>query len=244
MSSELQTNDKAQAYVPATASEAVQLFDLAQREAKAWASCSIVPKAYQGNIPNCMVALDVARRLGASPVQVMQNLYVVHGTPSWSSTFLIAAVNHCGRYGSLRYEERGDIGSEEYAVRAYAFEKSSGDRLDGTWITWKMVKAEGWMDKAGSKWKTMPEQMFKYRAAAFWQRTYAPEIGMGFRTVDEVEDIGYAEVVDTKPVRLSPKQMAELSAQIAKGEVTMEEVSERFPTLAQDQIEQLATVNA
>lgn len=244
MDTSLQPNDKQASYVPDTATEAIQLFDLAQREAKVWASCSIVPKAYQGNIANCMVALDVARRLGASPAQVMQNLYVVHGTPSWSSTFLIAAVNHCGRYGSLRYEERGDITSEDYSVRAYAYEKSSGDRLDGTWITWKMVKAEGWMDRAGSKWRTMPEQMFKYRAAAFWQRTYAPEIGMGFRTADEVEDMGYADVVEAKPVRFSLKQMAEVSAQLARGETTMEEITERFPTLATDQIEQLVTVNA
>jgi hypothetical protein len=237
MSTELVVNEKASGQI-----EQVQLFDLAQREAMAWSKAGIVPKAYQGKISDCIVALDVAKRLGASPLQVMQNLYIVHGTPSWSSTFLIAAVNHCGRYGSLRYEERGDINSDDYGVRAWATEKGSSDRLCGSWITWKMVKAEGWLDKAGSKWKTMPEQMFRYRAAAFWQRTYAPEIGMGFSTKEEVEDIGYAEVVAERPVLLTPAQMKQAQAEIECGHTTVGEILERFPTLSAEQVEELRTV--
>ena len=31
----------------------------------------------------------------------------------------------------------------------------------------------------------MPEQMFMYRAAAFWQRIYAPELSLGMQTIDE-----------------------------------------------------------
>ena len=58
-----------------------------------------------------------------------------------------------------------------------------------------MVKNEGWASKPGSKWKSMPEQMFRYRAAAFWQRMYAPEISMGFSTADEIEDIQTIDVV-------------------------------------------------
>ena len=52
-----------------------------------------------------------------------------------------------------------------------------------------MAKKEGWFNKSGSKWQTMPEQMLRYRAAAFWQRVYCPEISMGFMTTEEAEDI-------------------------------------------------------
>lgn len=163
-------------------------FELMQRIAKAFSSSNLVPKHYQGNLPNCMIALDMARRIGANPLMVMQNLYVVHGTPSWSSKFLIATVNTCGRYSTLRYEWFGTKGQDDYGCRAWAVEKETGERLDGIVVDWKMVKAEGWSSKSGSKWLTMADQMFIYRAAAFWQRAYAPDLGMGLVTEEEVRD--------------------------------------------------------
>ena len=166
----------------------LQAFELIQRVSKAFASSDLVPKQYQGNLANCMIAMDMAQRIGANPLMVMQNLYVVHGTPGWSSKFLIATINVCGRYSSLRYEWRGKPGDSEYGCRAWAIEKETGERLDGIWVDWKMVKAEGWDAKNGSKWKTMPDQMFVYRAAAFWQRAYAPELGMGLQTAEELQD--------------------------------------------------------
>lgn len=66
---------------------------------------------------------------------------------------------------------------------------SDGEVCIGTEITWDMVKSEGWLDKSGSKWKTMPEQMFNYRAAAFWARKFCPELLMGIPTADEVKDV-------------------------------------------------------
>ena len=56
-----------------------------------------------------------------------------------------------------------------------------------------MANAEGWVSKAGSKWKTMPELMMRYRAAAFFGRLYAPEITMGMHSVEEVVDIQHEE---------------------------------------------------
>jgi hypothetical protein len=167
----------------------LQGFELMQRVAKAFSSSSLVPAQYQNNLPNCMIAMDMAQRIGANPLMVMQNLYIVHGTPGWSSKFLIATINVCGRFNALRYEWKGQPGEDSYGCRAWTIEKSTGERLDGIWVTWAMVNAEGWASKNGSKWKTMPDQMFIYRAAAFWQRAYAPELGMGLQTVEELHDI-------------------------------------------------------
>ena len=166
----------------------LQSFELIQRVSKAFASSDLVPKQYQGNLANCMIAMDMAQRIGANPLMVMQNLYIVHGTPGWSSKFLIATINACGRYSSLRYEWKGTPGKPDYGCRAWAIERETGERLDGIWVTWEMVRAEGWEAKNGSKWKTMPDQMFVYRSAAFWQRAYAPELGMGLQTSEEITD--------------------------------------------------------
>lgn len=164
-------------------------FDLMQRVSKAFASSTLVPQQYQNNIPNCMIALNLAQRLKADELMVMQNLYIVHGNPGWSSKFLIASVNTCGRFSALRYEWRGLEGQPDFGCRAWAIERESGERLDGAWVDWNMVRAEGWDKKNGSKWKTMPQQMFIYRAASFWQRAYAPEISMGLSTAEELQDV-------------------------------------------------------
>lgn len=164
-------------------------FELLKNAARAFATSTLVPEAYRDNPANCMIALELSARIGASPMLVMQNLYVVHGQPGWSAKFLIACVNTCGRFTTLRYEWRGKPGELQYGCRAWAVEHATGERLDGTWVDWEMVTAEKWDSKTGSKWKTMRDQMFIYRSSSFWQRAYAPEISMGMSTVEDLADV-------------------------------------------------------
>nr|WP_294563101.1 hypothetical protein [uncultured Rhodopila sp.] len=165
-----------------------QSFDLAQRIAKLFASSDLVPARYKGNIANCVIGLNMAARIGADPLMVMQNLYVVHGSPAWSAQFMIATFNACGRFSAIRYEWKGEEGKDSWACRAWAMEKETGERIEGAWVSIGTAKSEGWYDKNGSKWKTMPMQMLMYRAASWFIRAYAPEISMGLRTADEVRD--------------------------------------------------------
>lgn len=153
-----------------------------------FAASDLVPKHYQGKPANCMIGVEMAVRMQASPLMVLQNLYIVHGTPSWSAAFLIACFNQCGRFDSVQYEFFGKEGTDEWGCRAFAITKGTGTRVEGSRITIGIAKKEGWYGKNGSKWQTMPEQMLRYRAAAWMIRTNAPEIGMGFQTREEVED--------------------------------------------------------
>ena len=86
----------------------VQTFELVQRQAKALSLSSLVPDHFKNNIPNCIIALEMAQRLNASPMAVMQNIYVVHGKPSWSAQFIIACINSCGKFSPLRFEMIGE----------------------------------------------------------------------------------------------------------------------------------------
>jgi hypothetical protein len=178
-------------------------FELMQRVAKAFASSTLVPKDYQGNLANTMVALNMAQRLGADPLQVMQNLHVIHGRPGWSAQFLIATFNGCGRFSAIRYRWRGEEGKPSWSCQAYATEKATGDEIASSWISLGMAKAEGWSTKAGSKWVTMPDQMMMYRSASFLVRAYAPELSMGLSTVEEIRDMGPARVVENTAVDLN-----------------------------------------
>jgi len=163
-------------------------FALAHRVAQVFAASTLVPKHYQGNPGNCMIALNMAQRLGCDPLMAMQNLYVVHGTPAWSAKFLIATLNKCGRFSAIRYEFQGQEGQDDWGCRAVAMELATGEKLIGPLVTIKIAKDEGWFEKPGSKWKTMPEQMLRYRAASWFVRVYAPEEAMGLQTDDEILD--------------------------------------------------------
>jgi len=187
-------------------------FERAHKIANALAYSEIVPALYRGqeNIPNCLIALDIANRTRVGVLAVMQNMYIVHGKPAFETKFISAAVNACGRYSPLRTKCNG-LEGDAYGYYAYATEIATGEKLIGTTINWKMVKDEGWnKDKPlrgggvqRSKWNTMPEQMFKYRAMAFWQREFDPGLTMGILTVDETEDI----VVDIERVESEPKTL-------------------------------------
>jgi hypothetical protein len=162
---------------------------LIQRIAKGLSESTLIPKDYQKNIPNCLVALNMANRLKADPLMVMQNLYVVHGRPAWSSQFLIATANASGKFGPLRYRTVGTAGKDDYGCICSAVCSQTGEVLESTPITIGMAKAEGWYSKNGSKWQTMPDQMLRYRSAAFFVRVYAPELSLGIQTEHEVADI-------------------------------------------------------
>jgi hypothetical protein len=233
------TNDQQQEY---GVSKRNTDFETAQREAKALASSDLVPTAYKNNVANTLLAMEVASRVGASPLAVMQNLHIVQGRPSWSASFLIACVNSCGRFSPLRFETRGgdDASKKEYAVRAISTDKESGKDCIGAWVTWPMAEAEGWSKKSGSKWLTMPEQMFMYRAAAFWSRVFAPEISLGMHTSDEVEDVKGRHSATVTTISLSPAQMAEAKAEIASGNATIDDITEKIPNLDPAQLDELS----
>ena len=186
-------------------------FALAMRQAKALSVSELVPQMYQGDSPkaqaNCLIAHNMAQRIGADTLQVMQNLDIIHGKPSFSSKFIIGAINASGRFSPLRFKFQGTEGQDDWGCRATAKDLEDGELLQGPLVTMGMAKAEGWSTKSGSKWKTIPELMLHYRSATFFGRLYAPEIMCGLRTVDESQDIGAARPV--KDDRPTGKQLLE-----------------------------------
>lgn len=224
-------------------------FEQIQRVANALSKSTMVPVQYRAfvevkergkvtgyesnsaGLPNCIVALNMAQRMGADPLMVMQSLFVIEGRPSWSSQFIISAINTCGRFSPLRFDlsEPGELeevtfsvtvwknnqkGQEQRTVkvrhqtcRAWVIEKATGDRLDGPTVSIQMAIDEGWLTKNGSKWLTMPEIMLRYRAASLLGRLYAPELLMGMQTVEEVRDV--IEPRDDDIV-LTPTKVADL----------------------------------
>jgi hypothetical protein len=183
-----------QQFKPGDVFMSIEAFEAAQRMVAPLAKSDLVPQSFQGKIGNCLIALEMAQRIGASPLAVMQNMYIVHGKPAWSSQFLVACINASGKFSPLRYKMTGKKGTDTYGCIAWAVD-TSGEKLESPEVTIGMAKAEGWMTKNGSKWQTMPELMLRYRTATLFARLYAPELTMGIQTDDEIRD-----VIDVAPV--------------------------------------------
>lgn len=174
-------------------------FENAQRIGKVLCQSQIIPQSYQNNLPNVIVALEIAARNKLSPIVVMQNLNVIKGRPTWSSKYIIAALT-TARVDNLHYElaEDGTITVSGFGgktmiknlmCRAIANDKRTGEERVGPWVSMKMAVDEGWYGKDGSKWKTMPEMMIRYRAATFFASIYYPELSIGIEEEDSAPEV-------------------------------------------------------
>ncbi len=103
------------------------------------------------------------------------------------------------------YRMTGKREDDTWGCIAWAEDKK-GERLESPEITISIAKAEGWYQKNGSKWKTMPELMLRYRCATLFARLYAPELTMGIQTADEVEDIAPVVSEPVRPIFGAPKE--------------------------------------
>lgn len=180
-----------------------KIMNMSFRMAKMLSSSALVPDSYRNSPENCLVAIDIANRLGLSPLMVMQNLFVVKGKPSWSGSFCAAAVNGSGRFTPLEFVFVGEPGTMSHGCYAKAIRRSNGAQCVSDTVTMQMAQSEGWLDKSGSKWKTMPVQMMQYRAAAFFARVHCPDVLLGIHTYEEIQDVqGYEQdtrvIVDLK----------------------------------------------
>jgi hypothetical protein len=225
---EIQTTNK-----PAASPFSMDGFEHAQRIAIMLSKSDLIPKRYQGNVQNAMIALEMATRIGASPLMVMQNLYVVNGNPGWSSAFIIGSINQSGDYGKLKFALSGT--GQDMECYAWGIDKETNERVQGPTVTMAMAKAEGWIDKNGSKWKTMPELMIQYRAAAFFGRLYKPELLMGMQTYEEVIDIQPEIISQERPD--TKKQEHDRLVALIKAATKLEELLELEPHVTVDELD-------
>ena len=167
--------------------QSTESFEFAQRQAKSLCESDLVPTSYQGQkgLSNCLVALEMSKRMNLSPLTVMQNLNVIHGRPTWSSQFITSNILGCGRFKNFDYVVTGK--DENLAVQCQATRLEDNKLVKGTAVTMKMARQEGWTKN--SKYQSMPELMLRNRAATFFGRQYIPDLLLGVQTSEEVVDI-------------------------------------------------------
>ena len=174
--------------LPSQVFESAESFQALYDIGKMFASSALVPQNYQGKPMDCAIAVDMANRYGLSPIMVMQNLYVVKGKPQWSGQACMSLIKGSGEFRNVRPVYTGERNTDSWGCYIQAVDRETGEVVKGPEVTIAMAKAEGWYQKPGSKWQTIPELMLAYRAAAFFGRVYIPNALMGVSVDGEVED--------------------------------------------------------
>lgn len=211
----------------ANANSVVQFMEVA----KLFAASELVPATYRNKPANCLIAADIANRLGVSTIAVMQNLFPINGRISWSSQFIIAMINTCGRFESLKFEMSG-VGDSAQCV-AHSRTKE-GVAVIGPTVTIAMAKKEGWFGKSGSKWQTMPEIMLQYRAASFFGKLHCPELLFGMMSQEECEDIPPPPQQPTSvKAEMQSMSSAAQTQQSSNAEVVHDVTAEQTPAASQ-----------
>ncbi len=179
----------------------VALFEHAQRVAEIFARSTMVPEQFQKNLGNCLIALNYAVRIKADPFMTMQLMHVIHGRPGIEGKLVKALIEQSGKYKDIDYEwlDAEDNPIKKHVVvnnstkdargcLLFGTDTKTGKLIKGPKISWKIVHEEGWYEKKGSKWKTIPELMFMYRSGSWFANVHCPEVKLGMHTVEEIKD--------------------------------------------------------
>lgn len=189
----------------------VQRFELEQRKAKAFSLSAFFPRHLMGQGPNgaqisvanATIVYDIAYRMNLSPLEVAQSIFIIQGKPSFETKFLVARLNTSGL---LKGRLNTIVSKDGQSAYCEAIDAQTGAVLRGTTITMEMAKREGWLGKNGSKWQTMPTLMLKYRAQSFFINEFFPEVRLGLRTKEEIQDIVDVEEVQKDTFKPEPTQ--------------------------------------
>lgn len=181
------TNDNTEALqVGAAENKLAHQMTMAEQLARS----SFLPKHYQGQFADCLVALQWADRSGRDPLELLQNTFPVNGTPGMFTRYMIALERRAKIFDRpVQWEFEGE--GDSLVVTCYGF--IDGERYEAD-VAMEFAKSEGWTKSEKYKTPAGAKHMLKWRAAAFLIRFTAPDVLLGMSTVDELEDMHYAEV--------------------------------------------------
>jgi len=174
-------------------------FEHLQRLANMFANSGMVPDLFKKNPAACAVGLQLAQQLQVAPFMLFQKMYTIGGKPAIEAQLAIAVANQRGVFtGPIEYTFVGENKDKTRACTAKAVLSKTKTPVEMT-IDWAVVDGEGWSKKGGSKWLTMPDQMFRYRSAMWLIRTYCPEVLFGMYSTEELDDMRTIDITPNKP---------------------------------------------
>lgn len=156
-----------------------QTLDEAMQFAGMMSKSSIVPKDYQGNPGNILVAVQWGAEIGLAPLQAMQSIAVINGRPSIWGDAMLALVR-----GSGLLEFISETPTDGGCVCRL---KRRGEPEVEREFTVEDAKKAGLWGKAGP-WQQHPKRMMQMRARAFALRDVFPDVLRGVHIGEEAQD--------------------------------------------------------
>ena len=188
--------------------------EAAIRLAEMFSKSAMVPKQYQGNAANCLVAMAYGDSLGMAPLQAMQSVAVVNGVPALYGDGMLALVQASAVFESI--EESIEDGAAVCTV------KRRGMKPVQRIFTTDDAKRAGLWGKQGP-WQQYPSRMLQMRARSWALRDAFADVLRGIQSVEEVRDI--PEVIDVTP---TPPALPEPKA-ATKAEQVLSKVRAKKP---------------
>ncbi|MGO2360638.1 MAG: recombinase RecT [Brachybacterium tyrofermentans] len=145
---------------------------------KALAAASIIPKAYQNQPANILVAIGYAQALGEHPIAALTDVYVVEGRPSMSASMMHRRALEAG------HRVRVTSTDSEAVVSIWRKDDPQHEHK----IVWTLGRAKhaGLMGRKGP-WQSYPAAMLRSRAVSEACRMACPEVlGPAKYTPDEL----------------------------------------------------------
>ncbi len=209
-------------------------FEHLWRVAKAFSMSGMVPAHFQGKPESCMVALMYADQLGEHPMVMFQEVTVINGRPGTSARFAIARANKSGLLaGPITWASKGQGDALEVTARTTL--AATGEEITAT-VSMKEAAADGWT--RNSKYKSIPEQMLRWRAATRLINLYLPEVLFGLGVKDEIETVSVRNITPAAPTSV----VAQLNEQI---QAAAEDVSAKpIESVESDPLVELEPVEA
>lgn len=177
--------------------------EAAMKLAEMFSKSAMVPKQYQGNAANCLVAMAYGDSLGMAPLQAMQSVAVVNGVPALYGDGMLALVQASPAFEQI--EESIEDGAAVCTV------KRRGMKPVQRVFTTDDAKRAGLWGKAGP-WQQYPSRMLQMRARSWALRDAFADVLRGIQSVEEVRDI--PEVIDVTPPPALPEPKTSKADQV------------------------------
>ncbi|MDD7184695.1 MAG: hypothetical protein PUH54_03345, partial [Oscillospiraceae bacterium] len=111
----------------------------AYKLAQTMCQADIIPLAYKNKPADCMIAIDMASRMGVSPLMVMQSLYVVKGKPSWSGQACMSFIQANPNFKNVAPVYVGEPNTDSRGCYISAERTSDGAEVKGVCVTIAMA---------------------------------------------------------------------------------------------------------
>lgn len=164
------------------------------------AKTSFVPKIYQNNPDNILIAVQMGAELGLAPMQSLQNIAVINGKPSIYGDAMLAVCKASPLCEWVKEEIQGDEKEKWIAICTV---KRKGNPEVVSKFSWKEAKDAQLTGKPGP-WLSYPKRMLQMRARGFALRDAFPDLLNGLISQEEAQDYP-TQTIEPPPVQLQSR---------------------------------------